>query len=124
MGKTEQTSQMKNELYLLVLSILLGISILKLPEVFQFASHLKDTLKLYTTDFSVIHVIILISIAGYIIFFIYVTLAGYNIVQQLQNPDAQKSLPEAGPIIAGCIIALTVTYLLVFSVAIYSAIGR
>jgi len=58
------------------------------------------------------------------IFFLFVTLAGYNIVQQLLNSNAHRSHPEPGPIVALCIIALTVTYFLVFSVAIYSAIGR
>ena len=97
---------------------------LKLPEIFQFSKLLKDTLDSYSTGFSLMHVSILVSIAGYIIFFIFVALASLNVVIQLQSSPSPENLPKPGPIVAGCVIALTITYLLVFSVAIYSSIGH
>lgn len=115
----------RNELYLLILSILLGISVLKLTEVFQFASQIKNTLNtINASGLSATHVGILLFIAGYLIFFLYVSLAGLNIVQQLINSPDSESLPDAGPLVAGSIIALTLTYLIVFAVAMYSIVGQ
>jgi hypothetical protein len=115
----------KNELYLLVLSILLGISVLKLTEVFQLAGQVKAMLtSLKTPGLSPAVVGVFVFVGGYIVFFVLVALAGYGIVQQLRIKEESATMVDLGPLVAMCVVALTVSYLVVFSVAMYGIVGH
>lgn len=114
----------KNELYLLILSILLGISVLKLTEVFQLADQVRAMLQaLKTPGLSATAIGVYLFIGGYIVFYILMALAGYGIVGQLRNPSTTIPLPDLGPLVAMCVVALTVSYLLVFSIAMYGIVN-
>lgn len=115
--------QQRNEMYLLVLSVLLGISVLKLTEVFQLADQLQDVLlALKTAGLTAPVLAVYLFVAGYIVFFSLTALAGYGIVNQFRG--ATPPTHDLGPLIAGCVVALTVSYLLVYSIAMNSILGQ
>lgn len=117
--------EQRNELYLVVLSILLGISVLKLTEVFQLAEQVKNILlALKAPGLSATAVGVFLFIGGYIVFYILLALASYAIVEQLRNRAEAVTLPDLGPLVAMCVVALSVSYLLVFSVAIYGVVNQ
>lgn len=114
----------KNELYLLILSIILGISVLKLPEMFQLGHQIKDLYSsLTTTGLSIPVVGVFLFVSGYLIFFILVALASYGIVLQLGNKDDEK-LNDLGPLVGLCVVVLAVSYLSVFAVVVSSVISK
>jgi hypothetical protein len=116
--------EQKNELYLVVLSILLGISVLKITEVFQFAEQVKSLLINVTPDkLSATTIAIAFFIAGYFIFFVLTALASFGIVNQLRNPPPSE-IVDMGPLVGMCVIALAISYLIVFAVCVFGILGR
>lgn len=116
--------EQKNELYLVVLSILLGVSVLKITEVFQFADQVKDLLANVTPEkLSATTVAVAFFIAGYFVFFVLTALASFGIVNQLRSPSS-AAITDLGPLVAMCVIALAISYLLVFAVSVFGILGR
>ncbi len=116
--------EQRNELYLIVLSLLLGISVLKLTEVFQLADQVQSLLhSLKNPGLSPTVVGVYFFIGGYVVFYILVSLAGYGIVEQLRNRSAVSEESDLGPLIAMCVVTLAFSYLLVFSVAMFGIVG-
>ena len=118
----------RNELYLVVLSILLGITVLKLTEIFQLGDQLQELfnkLKIKTPGVSVplsefITILgIYFFIGGYLIFFTLMALASYGIVKQIGNSSESAKHPDLGPIVGMCIAVLSVTYVIAVSVVLY-----
>lgn len=118
--------EQKNGLYLVVLSILLSVSVLKLTEVFQLGGQLKDVFLSLKTGggLSVTVVSVYLFVAGYLIFFVLVALASYGIVRQLGSKSEAANHPDLGPLVGMCVAVLAVAYLMVFSVVIYGIVGR
>ena len=113
----------RNELYLLVLSILLGVSVLKLTEIFQFADQVKGILRaLPSPGLTPTVVGVYLFVAGYFVFFLLVALSAYGIVQQLVLAD-QRDQRDMGTLVAFSVLALAIAYLCVFAVAIYGLAG-
>jgi len=114
----------RNELYLVVLSILLGISVLKLTEIFQLSGQLKSILSgQIKPGLSPAVIGIYLFIGGYIIFFVLVALSCVAIVRQLASGEVQNA-QDLGPLVGLCILSLVISYLCVFAVAIYGLAGK
>lgn len=112
----------KSDLYLLVLSILLGVSVLKLPELLLLADQIQDILlSLKSPGLSPTVVAVYFFTAGYIVFFFLVALAGYGVIERLR---AEKPVADVGPLVGMCVVALAVSYLLVYSVSMYAILGN
>ena len=115
----------KNELYLVVLSILLGVSVLKLTELFQFGSQLKALfIAIKTPGLSVDVLGVYFFVGGYLIFFVLMALASYGIVIQLGSESKSADHPDLGQLVGMCVAVLAVTYVIVFSVVIYSIVSK
>ena len=114
----------RNELYLLVLSILLGVSVLKVTEVFQFAQQVKAFLSApQMRGLSPTVVGVYFFVAGYFVFFVLVALSVYGIVQQLVAAD-HRDTRDMGTLVGFSVLALAIAYLCVFAVAIYALAGQ
>lgn len=110
--------QNKNELYLVVLSILLGISVLKLTEIFQLGDQLTNLLNdLKKPGLSISSIGVFLFVAGYMLFFILVGIASVGIVRQLSNKENNEN--DLGPLVGMCIVVLTISYLLVFGLIVH-----
>jgi hypothetical protein len=115
----------KNEIYLLILSILLGISVLKLTEVFELGKQLREMINSFPKQgLSITVVGVYFLIAGYLIFFVLLALTSYGIVDQLKNKSETTSHRDLGPLVGMCVGVLSISYLIAFCVVIYGIIGR
>lgn len=113
------------DFYLVVLSILLGISVLKTTEVFQLAEQLKTVLNSSVRAGVSIAVIgVFFFTAAYLIFFALMGITIYMIVRQLQAGANAVETPALGTNVALCIGSLVVSYLIIFSLAIYGLAGQ
>jgi hypothetical protein len=109
----------KNELYLAVLSIMLGISVLKLTEIFQLGNQLTNLLNdLKKPGLSVITIGVFLFVSGHIIFFVLVSIASIGIVRQLSNRGNNKN--DLGSLVGMCIAILAISYLFVFGLIFYN----
>lgn len=114
----------RNDSYLLVLSILLGISVLRLTEVFLLAEQVKKVLLAFQgSTLSVISVGVYLMIASYLVFFTLLVAATFGVARQMQS-DSDATPHDMGPAIGLCVVSLTVAYLMVFAVAIYTTVGQ
>jgi heme/copper-type cytochrome/quinol oxidase subunit 2 len=127
MDKVEVTNAMDKRIdfYLVVLSILLGISVLKTTEVFQLAEQLKTVLNSSIKQgVSVALIGVFLFTAAYLIFFALMGITIYMIVRQLQAGEGAVASPALGTNVALCIGSLVVSYLIIFSLAIYGLAGQ
>jgi len=114
----------RNDSYLLVLSILLGISVLKLTEVFQLAHEVENVLvKFKGATLSTTSVGVYLMIASYLVFFVLLVTTSFGVVRQMRLGPAETQ-DDVGPAIGMCVVSLTVAYAMVFSVAIYTTVGQ
>lgn len=110
----------KNELYLVVLSILLAVGMLKLTDLFQLGLQLKDVLDASEApDISIQALSVFFFIAGYILFFVLAGLAFYGIVKQISKGDAAETDPDLGPLITACVVTLIISYFIAFGLVLY-----
>ena len=107
----------RNDILLLTLSILLGISVLKLTEVFQLCEQVKTILFVGDNHgFSLITIGVYTFISGYILFFILAAITSIGVTHHLLlNLKSSANLTQ---LLGYCIICLTISYLAVFSIAI------
>jgi len=113
--------QTKNELYLVVLSILLGISVLKLTEIFQLGDQITNLLaSVKKTGLSLNALGIYLFVAGYVLFFVLLAIASYGIIKQLSNTNNLEQNNDLGPLIGMCVIVLVISYLLVFGLIVHN----
>lgn len=112
--------EQRNDKLLLIISILLGISVLKLTEVFQLGEQIRSILfSKLNQDFSPITIGVFVFISGYIIFYSLVALVSFGIIRQLSMNNDNTSSPNLAPIVGMCVTSLTISYLAVFFVMIY-----
>jgi hypothetical protein len=113
--------QRNNELYLLVLSILLGISVLKITEVMQLGVQLREIVnEVKTSGLSVSGVGVFVFVGAYFVFFALMLLAVVAVVKALSAANTDSTQPfDLGPLIAMCVGSLVVAYLAAFSVAMH-----
>jgi hypothetical protein len=110
----------RNEFYLLILSILLGISVLKFTELFQLGTQLKEVLiSIKAGVLSVQLLLVYFFIGSYIVFYLLVGLSAVGIVNQFRSTEPPEKKHDLGPLVAMCVGALTVSYLLAFSLIIH-----
>ncbi len=110
----------KNELYLVVLSILFAFSMLKLTELFQLGLQLKVVLdNSKAEDISIQALSVFFFTAGYILFFVLAGLAFYGIIKQLGKDNLDETDPDLGPLIASCVIVLIISYSIAFGLVLY-----
>lgn len=110
----------KNELYLVVLSILLAVSMLKLTELFQLGLQLRNILdSCEATDISIQALSIFFFIAGYMLFLVLAGLAFYGIVRQISKGEAAETSQDLGPLVAACVVVLIISYFIAFGLVFY-----
>jgi len=110
----------KNELYLVVLSILLAASVLKSTEIFQLGDQLKDVLDpSKASHISIKTVLVFFFLSSYLLFFVLTGLATYGIVRQIAKANAAEADPDIGPLIVLCVIFLIFSHLIAFILIIY-----
>lgn len=106
------------ERYLLVLSILLGISVLKITEVLTLGGTLKAILAdAQRTGFTSSAVGIFLVVAAYLVFFALVLLSVIGVGCQLRGQPVPTG--NVGKLIAMCIGALGIAYAGALSFTIY-----
>ena len=114
LNKNEQ----QGDRYLLVLSILLGISVLKLTEVMALGTTLKAILAdAQKTGLTASAVGVFVVVAAYLIFFVLVLLAVLSLARQMGGHDGEKT--NTGELVAMCVGALGIAYTAAFAFMIY-----
>ncbi|MGQ0551709.1 MAG: hypothetical protein ACT4PU_00645 [Planctomycetota bacterium] len=104
--------------YLLVLSILLGISVLKLTEVMTLGGTLKAILaEAEMKGLTASAVGIFVVVGAYLVFFTLVLLAVLGVARQFGDQAGQKM--NAGELVAMSVGALGVAYATAFAFTIY-----
>lgn len=104
--------------YLLVLSILLGVSVLKLTEVMEFGGTLKKILaEAQRTGLTASAVGIFVVVGAYLVFFALVLLAVFSVARQMGDHAGEKT--NAGELVAMCVGALGIAYAAAFALTIY-----
>jgi len=104
--------------YLLILSILLGISVLKLNEVLTLGGTLKEILaEAQLSEISSSAVGIFLVVGTYFVFFALVLLSVLGVGRQLQDQNSSEG--NIGTLVAMCVGALGVAYAAAFGFAIY-----
>lgn len=116
----ERDFERKRDLYLLVLSILLGISVMKLTEVITFGEQLKIILKEAAANGLTANVIgVYLFVSSYLLFFILMLFALVAVVAHDEKGHTEGNGKNVDTLVAMCLGALALAYGSAFAFAIY-----
>lgn len=111
-------NQEKGEVYLLIMSILLGVSFLKLTEVFELGSELKRMIELDSGGGLTVTIAgIFVLICAYVVYFFYLFISTYAVYRYYNMPTASNT-SKIGSLIGKCIFSLALLYIVAFFLAI------
>ena len=116
--------EQRNATYLLILSIILGVSVLKLTDIFVLGKYIHEILGTMSTGPSAPLVGVFVFICAYLVFFILVAITTYGIIVQLSmHSDAEGNNYDVGPAVALCVIMLVISYISAIIVVVYNIIA-